>query len=246
MKAFWARRVIFGPASLLSILAAACGDMAGVRPANGITVSVIARPASEPTLTNGPVGPVEIAGLQLVLGGVKLETAGLDATVDLVLAESRVVEVALGGEPVTAHTVIDVPVGTYKEIEISIDKLEPGNPAEEPLLATYSGLADASIAISGRVPVNGSEESFTFTAALDRDMEILLEPFLVITRDDGEPMEVRVTLALNTEGWFRDAAGEWLDPRDPANRSAIEANIQASFEAFEDGDMDGRPGPVGR
>lgn len=245
MKWFSGCTGILGRASLLGIVAAACGDTAGVRPANGITVSVIAAPAGEPALTGGQLGAVEIAELRLVLGGVKLETAGLDGTVDLVFAESRLIEVDLSGTPVTAYTLIDVPAGTYKEIEISIDKLEPGHPAEEPLIAQYRDLADASIAISGRVLQNDSEEPFTFTAALDRDMEVLLEPFLVITEDE-EPAGVRVTLVLNTEGWFRDAAGEWLDPRDPANRSAIEANIQASFEAFEDGDVDGRTGPIAR
>lgn len=236
---------ILGAASLLGVIAAACGDTAGVRPANGITVSVIAAPAGELALTGGPLPGVEIAQLRLVLGGVKLETAGLDGTVDQAFVESRVIEVDLSGEPVTAYTVIEVPVGSYKEVEISIDKLEPGNPAEESLIAQAPDLADASIAISGRVLQNDSKEPFTFTAALDRDMEIPLEPFLVITEVDG-PTGVRVTLALNTDGWFRDAAGGWLDPREPTNRSAIEANIQASFEAFEDGDLDGTTGPIAR
>lgn len=245
MKWFSGCTGILGRASLLGIVAAACGDAAGVRVANGITVSVIAAPAGEPALTGGPLGAVEIAELRLVLGGVKLETAGLDGTVDLVFAESRVIEIDLSGEPVTAYTLIDVPAGTYKEIEISIDKLESGHPAEEPFIARYPDLADASIAIAGRVLQDDSEEPFTFTAALDRDMEILLEPFLVITGDEA-PTGVRVTVVLNTGGWFRDVAGGWLDPRDPANRSAIEANIQASFEAFEDGDVDGKAGPIAR
>jgi len=245
MKWFSGCRRILGPAALLGIVAAACGDTVGVRPANGITVSVIAAPAGEPALTGGPLRGVEVGQLRLALGGVKLETAGLDGTVDVVFGQSRVIEVDLSGEPVTAYTVIDVPVGTYKEVEISIDKLEPGNSAEEPLIAQAPDLADASIAISGRVLQNESEEPFTFAAALDRDMEILLEPFLVITEGEGQT-GVRVTLVFNTEGWFRDAAGGWLDPRDPANRSAIEANIQASFEAFEDGDVDGRAGPIAR
>lgn len=246
MKCFSACTGVLGRVSLLGIVgAAACADTAGVPPANGITVSVIAVSAGQPTHTGGLARAVELGELRLVLGGLKLETAGLDATVDAVFPESRVIEVNLSGEPVTTYTAINVPMGTYKEVEISIDKLEPGNAAEEPLLAQYSGLADASIAIAGRVLQNDSEEPFTFTAALDRDMEILLEPFLVVT-DGDEPMGVRVTVVLNTAGWFRDAAGEWLDPRDPANRSAIEANIQASFEAFEDGDVDGKPGPIAR
>jgi hypothetical protein len=233
------------PACFVVATAAACGDPSAVGPANGVTVSVTAAPVSQQVAGSGAVEAVEIDELRLALGAVKLETAGLDGTVDFVFVESRVVEVDLSGEPVTAHTMLDVPVGTYKEIEISIDKVEPGNPAEESLIAAHPTMADASIAITGRVGQDGSEESFTFTAALDRDMEILLDPLLAISGEDA-PGGVRVTLTLDTARWFVDAAGNWLDPRDPANRSAIEANIQASFEAFEDADMDGRPGPIVR
>jgi hypothetical protein len=230
------------PRCLVVAIAAACGDPSGVGSANGVTVSVIAAPVSQQSVGSGATEAVEIDELRLALGAVKLETAGLDGTVDYVFAESRVVEVDLSGELVTAHTMLDVPFGTYKEIEISIDKLEPGNPAEESLIAEHRALADASVAITGRVVEDGSAESFTFTAALDRDMEILLDPFLAISEGGG----VRVTIALDLTSWFRDAAGTWLDPRDPANRSAIEANIQASFEGFEDANMDGRPGPIVR
>ena len=135
------------------------------------------------------------------------------------------------------------PPKPLKEIEISLDKLEPGHAAEEPLITMHPDLADASIAVTGRVLQDGAEESFTFTAALDRDMEILLDPLLVIAAGD-EPTGTRISLVLRTAGWFRDSAGEWLDPRDPANRSVIEANMQASLEAFADGDMDGEPGPI--
>ncbi|MBI4420944.1 MAG: hypothetical protein HY560_08975 [Gemmatimonadetes bacterium] len=237
---------ILGAASLVGMVAAGCGDSVGVSPAAGLTVSVIAAPVDQASAGGGASSAtVEIDRLRLVLGGVKLETAGRDGTVDWVFAESRVIEVDLSGEPVTAHALLDVPAGTYKEIEISIDKLERGNPAEEPLISQHPDAADASIAISGRVLRNGSAEPFTFTAALDRDMEILLEPVLVIAQSEP-PAGLGVTLVLKRGGWFRDSAAGWLDPRDPANRSAIEANIQASFEAFEDGDLDGRPGPVVR
>jgi len=227
---------------MLGVVSAGCNDTAGVEPGRGITLTVIA--ADQPAAQGTP-GAVEIDGVRLVLGGIKLETAGQDGTVDWVFDQSEVIEVDLSGEPVTAHTLLDVPPGIYKEVEISIDKLEPGNPAEASLLAEHPDLADASIVITGLVLENSSEVPFTFTAALDRDMEILLQPFLVLA-DDGEPTGVQVTLFLNLEGWFRGPAGQWLDPRDPANRSAIEANIQASLAAFEDGNMDGVPGPIAR
>ena len=223
-------------------LAAVCADPAGVEAGRGITVIVM---ATEPAGTSAAPGAVEIDGVRLVLGGVKLETAGMDGTVDWVFDQSVVIEVDLTGEPVTAQTLLDVPPGTYKEIEISIDKLEPGNPAETALLAEHPDLTDASIVITADVLQDGTAVPFVFVAALDRDMEIQLQPHLVLN-DDGGPAGIQVTLYLNLDGWFRGPEGQWLDPRDPANRSTIEANIQASLAAFEDGNGDGVPGPIVR
>jgi hypothetical protein len=225
------------------VLLAACGDTAGVGPVQGITVSVVASDLEQ--VAPGGAAGVVIDRLRLVLGGIKLETAGTDGTVDWSLDESSVVEVDLSGEPVTARVAVTVPAGRYKELEVSVDKLEPGHAAEDPLIADHPELADASIVVNGRVVVNGTEEAFTFAAALDRDMEILLDPVLEIAAD-AEPTGIGVTLVLRAAGWFLSQSGEWLDPRDPAKRSPIESNIQDSFEAFEDGDLDGRPGPIVR
>ena len=46
------------------------------------------------------------------------------------------------------------------------------------------------------------------------------------------PPGVPVTLVLGRERWFLDKEGQRLDPRDPKNRSDIEANIKASFKGF--------------
>jgi hypothetical protein len=221
-----------------------CGDTVDVRPPEGVNVNVFAVAASDADPGDGPVQVVVVDRVKLVTGAIKIETAGVDATIDFVFEESRVIVAEPAGAPVEAYTVLDIPGGTYKEVEISIDKLEPGNPAEGPLIADHPELSDASIAVEGRVVLqDGSEEPFTFTAALDRDMEIGLDPVLVLTAS-GEGQGTRVSLLIRTDGWFLDGSGEWLDPRHEATRSAIEANIQASLEAFEDGDADGEPGPV--
>jgi hypothetical protein len=227
--------------TIVGLVFAGCSEPSDVEPDRGVAVAVI---AAEPAPPPG-AGAVTITNVRLVLGGLKLETAGQDATVDWVFDESRVIEVDLAGDPVTAYALLNAPHGIYKEIEISIHKLEVGKPAEATLLAEHPDLADASIVITGQVLDNGSEVPFALTAALDRDIEILLQPVLVLA-DDGEPTGIRVTLFLDLEGWFRGSSGQWLDPRNPANRSAIESNVQASLEAFEDGNLDGVPGPVGR
>jgi hypothetical protein len=224
----------------LVVLLAACSDSAGIEPGRGVTLTVVADPAP----AQGEPGSVEIGDVRLVLGGIKLESAGVDGTVDWQHTESSVLVLDLTGQPVTAEAYLDIPAGTYKEIEISIDKLEPGKPSESGLLADHPDLADASIIISGLVRGSSGGVPYSFAAALDRDMEILLQPLFVLL--DESTASVRVTLAVDPAGWFRGPTGQWLDPRDPANRSAIESNIQASLAAFEDGNMDGVPGPVAR
>ena len=66
-----------GRHAALGILALACGDVAGIGPAAGITVSVIAREANQ-VGGSAASGAVRIDRLRLVLGGVKLETAGVE------------------------------------------------------------------------------------------------------------------------------------------------------------------------
>ncbi len=169
---------------------------------------------------------VAVQNATFVLGGLKLETAGLDDTVDWVFAESVVIPLDFTGTPTLAFDT-DVPPGLYKELEVSIDKLEVGNLSEEPLIAQYPQLADASVLVEGTV--DGTP--FTFTAPLDIDLEL---PFASPTEfpAEGNPVTL-VSLTIDVSGWFA-GTGDMLDPNDPANRSAIEGKIQASLELDED------------
>ncbi len=194
-----------------------------------VTVRVIptgAAPAGTLAPVQGSAATVEIQSVSFVLGGLKLETAGLDETVDWIHEQSEVVPLDLTGDPILVFDT-DVPAGTYKELEVSIDKLEVGNPAEEPLIVAYPALADASVLIQGTV--DGAP--FTFTAPLDVDLEL---PFASPrTFVDGEPRPLLVELVIDPTGWFVGPTAT-LDPRDEANRSVIEGNIQASLELFDD------------
>jgi hypothetical protein len=53
------------------------------------------------------------------------------------------------------------------------------------------------------------------------------------------PRSIFVTLSIDPKSWFAGGAGTRLDPSDAANRRAIEANIKASVDAFEDDDRSG-------
>ncbi len=237
------------------VLAAGCSDDA-TGPADGASVklNVFARSGGAAGASVGPIAAgtsaawisragavtsVEISRVAVVIGSVKLETAG-GSTQDFVLEESRVIELDLTGDAVTA-VVVDPPAGTYKEVEISVDKLELGNPAEQPLIDEHPELADASVVVEGTVTADGgAEEAFSFATPLDADVEVLLSPFLEVT-SDGDGGGVRVfALVIDLDAWFDDGAGGLLDPTDPSDRSAIEAAMGASFDAFEDDDEDGQ------
>ena len=119
-----------------------------------------------------------------------------------------------------------VPDGTYKELEVSIDKLEVGNPAEDPLIAQYPELSDASVLVKGTV--DGTP--YSFAAPLDVDLELLFDAPIEFT---GEQDAVTlVPLTIDVSDWFAGTA-DLLDPNDPNNQSAIEGNIQASLDLLE-------------
>ncbi len=174
---------------------------------------------------------VVVESATFVLGGLKLETAGLDNTIDWVFEQSVVIPLDLTGTPTLAFDT-DVPPGIYKELEVSIDKLEIGNPAEQPLIDMWPMLADASVLVQGTVTRDGgSPEPFTFTAPLDVDLELLFDMPREFTAEQN-PVTV-VALAIDLSGWLA-GMGDMLDPTDPANRSAIEGNIQASLDLYDD------------
>lgn len=236
---------------LATVFAAACSeDPTGPGDGPGVQVNVFARTGggagasigpAEGSVASGAVTSVQISRTAVVIGSVKLETAD-GSTQDFVLEESRVIELDLTGDAVTA-VVVDPPAGTYKEVEISVDKLEPGNPAEQPMIDEHPELADASVVVEGTVTTDeGGEDPFSFATPLDADLEILLSPFLEVPSEGGDEGLRVFALVIDLDAWFDDGAGGLLDPTDPADRSAIEAAMGASFDAFEDDDGDGLEG----
>ena len=223
---------MWGVAPIVALVG--CSDAAGptgeqelqvsVRVLNNVSSGMAS--AVAPTGANAAI-TVQIESAVFVIGGLKLETAGFGSTVDWVFDESVVIPLDLTGDPVLAFDT-DVPAGVYKELEVSVDKLEVGNPAEEPLITAWPGLAHPSVLVTGTVTTDdGAPEAFTFTAALDIDLELLFDTPLTFTEGDDGVTLVSITIDVN--GWFSENGGV-LDPTDPANRSAIESNIQASVE----------------
>ena len=222
----------------LALTGSACSDPSGPEGDGAVEVRAFARGlAAESGTDGGEVLSIEIDRVYLVLGRLKLETAG-DGTVDFVDERSIVVELGAGDEAVLA-VAADVPPGTYKELELAIDKLERGHPIEQSLIQTYPGLDDASLLVEGTVTrTGGGAESFTFAADLDIDLEVAFTPALTV--DSSEPPVALLSLVLDASGWFNSPSGVLVDPTAGGNRSVIEAAIQKSIELFEDPNRDGR------
>ena len=121
------------------------------------------------------------------------------------------------------HRVFDstVPAGTYDKIEFEIHPLEKAltTPGADDLFKQH-----ASAIIEGTF--NGAP--FTFVSALTAQQEF--EGNIVVTDKSSN-----VTFDVDTSSWFA-TNGVALDPRDPANRAAIEDNLRQSINAFQDDD----------
>jgi len=115
--------------------------------------------------------------------------------------------------------------GTYNEIEFEVHKPQSGETAAN---ADIKDMIDAGASIMVDGTIDGA--AFTFTTAVTAEQKF--EGNLTLASGSN------LTLNVDAGSWFT-ANGARLDPRDEANRSQIENNIQASFKAFKDDDHDG-------
>jgi hypothetical protein len=127
---------------------------------------------------------------------------------------------------------IPVPFGTYKEMEIEIDDLEP---EDGQAYIDNPELQGLSIRVTGYVH-GDTTQPFVFTSDLSGEQEREFNPPLVL--DENSP-STNVVLMIDMARWFVDASGNPVDPRDAANRELIENNIKASIDVYEDEDDDG-------
>jgi len=118
----------------------------------------------------------------------------------------------------------NVPAGAYDELKIQVHR------AQAPAPASFDDLVkqDASVLLEGEI----DGQAFTFASGLEAE----IEHEGAFTLGDASS---NITLDLDASRWFKAADGTRLDPRDASARIAIEANIRASFGAFEDDDHDG-------
>ncbi len=131
---------------------------------------------------------------------------------------------------------LDIPQGTYSEIEFDIYKVSEDDPADAAFRQAHQEFIDKSIRVSGTF--NG--QAFVFETDLGVEQELDLSPPLVV-EESSETANLTVFVDIN--GWFRDVSGGLINPesgnKGQPNESLVKENINGSFEAFEDEDRDG-------
>lgn len=198
------------------------------------------------TLTDGQGNTLEITSVEIVLREIELER--LDVVDCDVEPEPEGCEEFAAGPllidlPLTAgvqrQVALDIPPGIYTEVEFDIHKLSNSDPADAGILQANPGLVDKSIRVRGFF--NGNP--FEFTSDLNVEQELLLQPNLVISETDATA--TNLTIFIDVRGWFRDSAGNLIDPesgnKGGQNEGEVTNNIGNSIEAFEDANEDGAP-----
>ena len=169
---------------------------------------------------------ISITRLRIVIRKVELEKAG---TTEMEEVASGPYLLDLSGASLDGSVgkVLDASFtpGTYSEIKLEVHKPES---SEVGANAGLSEMAAAAASIIADGTIDGAP--FSFKTAVDGEQRF--EGNLAL--QDGS----NLTLNVDASSWFM-SSGARLDPRDESNRSQIENNIQASFEAFKDDDHDG-------
>jgi len=211
--------------------------------------------------TDAPAGvPVTFAARLASVTGLKKPMEPVDSIVltriRLVVRHVRFLSPADSSDIRSLPTVVDLgpatgledifisslPPGNYDGVRIKVHRVEqsdlagmaPGETAKfDDFLSgdRYSVIAEGIVFDGG---ISGPR-SFVYRSRIDEEQEWFFAEPLVLT----ESAPVTVTMLLDSGTWFRSSTGALLDPSDPANENAIDDNIRASIEVFEDNDRNG-------
>ena len=201
---------------LAAVLLAACSG------SSTSSLSLSARSATAGGQPPATAAAIVLTRVRIALEKIELRSRDGDRRAEIALGPV-VIDLSGGDLDGKLHRVFDstVPAGTYDKIEFEIHPLER---------ATTDAAADdlfkqrASAIIEGTV----GGEKFAFATAIEAEQEF--EGRFVVTDKSSN-----VTFDVDTSKWFvKD--GALLDPRDAANRPAIEDNLRHSINAFQDDD----------
>lgn len=180
------------------------------------------------TIRTTQSGLARPAADSLVLSLVELQFKEIEfesETADSVEYETKPlsVQVPLNGNPVEL-TVNEIPAGMYDKIEMEFGGED----------SDHDGIDSSRHSVRVEGTFNG--EPFVFFSYVCYEIENVLNPPLVIDENAGS---YNITLSFDPYSWFRDIAGNVINPTDPKFRSVIDHNIKQSFHSYEDNDRDG-------
>jgi len=140
----------------------------------------------------------------------------------------------------------EVPPGSYRELELEIDRPNDRKPSHEAFREEHPDWPrNASIRVRGTYDPGTGAQAFDVFLNIELDLELEFDEPLVIEEDEnGVTGPVEVTLSIDVNQWFVGRDGLLFDPRalsaDPGLRERVARNIRSSFKAYWDRDR-GRP-----
>ena len=202
--------------SLAAVLLAACSGGATS------TLSLSARDGAAAGQPAAARSGIALTRVRIALAKIELRSRAGDRRAEIALGPV-VIDLSAAELDGKVHRVFDstIPAGTYDKIEFEIEHLER---------ATSAAGADDLVKQHASAIIEGTidGEPFTFVTAIEAEQEF--EGRFVVTDKSSN-----VTFDVDTSKWFvKD--GVRLDPRNAANRAAIEDNLRNSINAFQDDD----------
>jgi len=133
-----------------------------------------------------------------------------------------------------------VPEGTFHELKFVIGPVTAAAPSGAGAKFDELVTKNASIIIDYTVTDSSGTKSSPLQFVSSLTAQFQIEGDIVVSSTKSN----NLTLSLDPSKWFVTGT-TFLDPRVDANKAAIEANIQASLDAFEDDDKSGHENHAG-
>jgi hypothetical protein len=216
------------------------------RQAPGGTVAVTAATAGDSTVVALGNDTIIIRSVEMVLREIELKRIDA-ASCDSISGNDDCEEFETGpvlvslplGNGTEKVITVDLPAGTYDQLEVKVHKPEDG-PGDTVFIAAHPGFAGVSIRVTGTYSAAGTRTDFVFTSDLDKEQETALNPPLTVTGG-----ATNVTLRVDISTWFLAVGGTTLvDPssanKGGSNEGVVKNNIEQSIEGLHDDNSDGR------
>jgi len=210
----------------LTAATVSCRSSTAAQPSRTVAFQVRGNAAAFATAASS--GPLAITSVRIVVDGAALGSGDQYGCVDcqgnngeLAATPAQVISVPLDGGTALVTTE-RVSVGTYRQIEISLDV-----PSAALVAANPGWPANATIMVTGSY--NGT--SFTLPLAIAGSFRQSLSPPLNVAAN-ATSGALAVHLTLPIASWFT-WNGAPLNPADATQRAQIEANARAAFQSTD-------------